>query len=191
MVTRARYFLVPMLLNAVLFAPAKVLALTWTYVGAACMADDGSADMYQAIAARFRHKSTHTGDIFARCNVTNPMDPRGRQSGNPNWDSLEVVYRDPPGAGNQVTAELVRVSNRSGGIFTLATFDSNCNDCEADPDSQTSSVHFIHEFDFDSYAYYVLIKVARTDSDPANNPDVSLVRLKSTAFGDDVNQEER
>lgn len=180
MVTRAAYLLLLIIASALLIFPAQVCALTWTHVAGACVPDDESRNRYESVAARFRHKDQHTGSIFAKCNVTNPMDPRGRLSGNPTWDSLEVVYVDPPGSGNQVLAELVRVSNRTGGIFTLATFDSNCDDCEADAAAQTRSVHFIHQFDFDSYAYYVLIKVRRTDADEANRPSVSMVRLKST-----------
>lgn len=142
----------------------------WTHVGAACVADESSAGKYEASAARFRHKGSNTGDIFARCNVTNPEDD-GR---NPNWDLLEVVYRCQAET-DQVTAELIRVSNETGGVHTLATFDSN--NFGTSPDEQTEHVTFNHSFNFVAFAYYVQIKVSRTSSAAGHNPSISIVRL--------------
>jgi hypothetical protein len=141
----------------------------WTSVAAACVPDEGSAGRYEANAARFRHRGTNTGDIYARCNVTNPRD----DGGNPAWNILQIVLTDPAGV-NQVTAELVRVSNANGGVFTLATVDSN--NWVANPATQLrSSIPFAVVYDFDTYSYYVQIKVSRANA--ASVPDVALVRL--------------
>jgi hypothetical protein len=117
------------------------------------------------------HKGSSTGDIFARANVANPQDD-GR---NPNWNCLEVVYRRQSST-DQVTADLIRVSNETGGIFTVATFASN--KFGTSPDEQTNSVDFYHTLDFENYAYYVQIKVSRTSSTAGHEPSVSIVRLK-------------
>ena len=45
-----------------------------TGIGAACVSDESSAGKYEASAARYRHKGSNTGAIYARCNVTNPLD---------------------------------------------------------------------------------------------------------------------
>jgi hypothetical protein len=142
----------------------------WTHVGAACMPDEGSTGKYEANAARFRHKGSFTGDIFARCNVTNPRD----DGLNPGWDCLEVVYSRQADT-DQVTAELIRVSNETGGVYTLATLDSN--NFGTSPDEQTKHVDFHHDFNFEHFAYYVQIKVSRKSSSAGHNPSISIVRL--------------
>lgn len=147
----------------------------WTHVGAACVADESSVGKYEASAARFRHKGSNTGDIVARCNVMNPQD----DGHDPNWDVFEVVYRRQAET-DQVTAELIRVSNETGGVYTLATFDSN--NFGTSPDEQTRSVEFHHAFDFEHHAYYVQIKVSRTSSAAGHNPSVSIVRLYQQLF---------
>jgi hypothetical protein len=46
---------------------------------------------------------------------------------------------------------------------------------------EPKSVTFNHTFNFLAYAYYVEIKVKRTTSGAANNPNISLVRLTHRA----------
>lgn len=79
---------------------------------------------------------------------------------------------------NQVTAELIAVTNRTGGIWTVATFDSNNPRFTADLDAQTRVVFFDLVFDFDSNAYYVWITVRRAVAGATNDPAVSIVRLR-------------
>jgi len=148
----ARAILVLLLLSVALLLSPSIAPVhaqstsVWTHVGAACVPDEDSAAKYEASAARFRHKGTNIGDIYARCNVVDPKD--GGED--PNWNFLEVVYFDQEGA-NQVTAELVRVSNSTGGVYTIPgehpnglsygpTFDSN--DFPSAATAQTRSVHF-------------------------------------------------
>ena len=144
----------------------------WTQVASTCAVIQGSTDLYETAAARFRHGGENIGEIYTRCNVTNPLD----DGGNPDWSLLEVVYFDQDGQSEsyQVTAELVRVSNSSGGIYTLATFDSN--DFVESLDAQTRTEDFNDNFDFSEFAYYVEIKVVRENA--TNNPAVSIVRLR-------------
>jgi hypothetical protein len=123
---------------------------------------------YNASAARFLHKGSNTGNIYARCNVTNPVDG----GGNPHWSVLELVYKDP-GSTTQVTGILYRVSNTTGGISPIATFDSNL--FAQLTTQQVNSVLFGHNFNFFAYAYYVELKVNRTAT--TYLPDVAIVRL--------------
>lgn len=171
---RKMYLLVPMVLEILLFSQnAAMASQPWTGVAGAFIPDESSLNKYESNAARFRHKGTQTGDIYAKCNVTSPISG-DFYSG---WSVLQVIYRDPDGSAtsNSVTVELIRVSNSTGGVFTIATF--NSNDFGASSSSQTHAVDFTHTFDFFSYAYYVQIKVSRTRSGATNNPDVSVVRL--------------
>jgi hypothetical protein len=149
----------------------------WTHVASACAVDDGSAAKYEVTAARFKVRTGATlpATVVARCNVTNPQD-----SGlDPNWEWLEVAYRDPDGVatGNQVKALLYRVSNATGGISLWATFDSNEI---AATGNNTAGVWFGGTLDFQNYAYFIEIQVTRSDT--ANDPTISIVRLKEGAI---------
>lgn len=164
---------VPMLLGILLLCPSPVTAQNsvWTWVGSAAVPDESSLDKYEAIGGQFRHKGTNTGSIYARCNVINPRD----DGQDPDWGLLEAVFRDPTGTGNQVKIQLIRVSNSTGGTYTIATLDSN--KFTASDDFQTKSIPFNYNFNFFSYAYYVLITVTRTSSGAGNNPACAIVRL--------------
>jgi hypothetical protein len=149
-------------------------ASVWTHVASACAVDEGSAASYEVNAGRFKVKTGATlpATVIARCNVTNPLD-----SGlDPYWDWLEVTYRDPDGTGtdSQVRALLYRVSNATGGVFLLATFDSNAFASTTD---NTEGILFGGTLDFDNYAYFVEIRVRRSGSD---DPTMSIVRLAQT-----------
>lgn len=158
--------------------PAAYIPAVWTHVAAACVPDEGSMSRFEANAARFRHKSTSTGSIYARCNVTNPAD----SGGGPTWSALEVVYLDPPTGTptdtNQITAELWRVSNSSGGVYRVALFDSNGLGRVARTTAQSGYTIFSHAFDFRNYAYYVQLKVSRVTTSTV--PEVYIVRLEES-----------
>lgn len=156
---------------ALLAAPGSAQAQSpvWTHVAAACMPDDANMTKFDTSGARFRHKGSNTGKIYARCNVTNPMDG----GGNPAWNAMEFVFKDN-GAGERVLAELYRVSNTSGGISLIGSVDSD--------DYAGSAAEQVHwellsttTFDFYKYAYYVMITVDRTGT--ATLPDAVIVRL--------------
>jgi hypothetical protein len=155
--------------SAALGLPGTAQAQVWTHVAAACTPDEVSIAKFDASAARFRHKGTNTGKIYARCNDVNPVDA-GTQ---PSWNVLEFVFKDN-GTGERVLAELYRVSNSSGGITLIGTVDSDDYAGSASAQTQwellTSTV-----FDFYKYAYYVLITVDRTGT--ATLPDAAIVRL--------------
>ena len=150
----------------------------WTHVGSACVADERSAGKYEASAARFRHKGSNTGSITARCNVTNPLD----NGGNPNWDLLEVVYFKQVET-SRVIVQLVRVSNSTGGVYTIETFDTDDPSYDnTSPTAQTRNKFFDYTFDFEKFAYFIEIKVRRESNTEEDIPAVSIVRLKQ-GFG--------
>jgi hypothetical protein len=147
----------------------------WTHVASACAVDEGSTAKYDVNAARLRVKTAATlpATVVARCNVANPRD----DGGDPGWNWLEVVYRDPDGiaTGSQVKALLYRVSNATGGVSLLTTFDSNEFPATAD---NTARALFGGSLDFYNYAYFVELQVKRSDT--ANDPTISIVRLLET-----------
>lgn len=49
-------------------------AQIWTCVGSAYAVDESSAASHDMNVAQFKFKSTCTGSIYGRCNVTNPSD---------------------------------------------------------------------------------------------------------------------
>ena len=156
---------------------AEARAEIWTHAASACAVDETSAAKYEVNAARFMVKggAMLPATVVARCNVT-----QARDSGvAPYWNWLEVTYRDPDGThtGNQVKALLYRVSNATGGIVLLATFDSNALPATGD---NTDGVLFGGIIDFFRYAYFVEIQVKRTDD--ANGPTISNIRLVETVF---------
>ena len=146
------------------------MAQIWTHVAAACTPDESSLSKFDASAARFRHKGTNTGAIYARCNVVNPMDAG---ASNPVWTWLELVFKDT-GEGGRVRAQLYRVSNSTGGTWLMGTVDSDSHPGSAGAQTRGAWLATSH-FDFEDYAYYVLLTVERTNT--AVLPDATIVRL--------------
>lgn len=150
----------------------------WTHVASACAVDEASAAKYDVNAARFKVKTgQQPATVVARCNVTNPQD----DGSDPWWNTLEVTYRDPDGtgAGSQVKALLYRVTNATGGVVLIGTFDSNAYATTGDYTARVL-VGGAADFDFDNYAYFVEIQVKRSDT--ANDPTISIVRLYEDLF---------
>lgn len=156
-------------LAASLAAPGGAVAQVWTHVAAACTVDEASTAKFDASAARFRHKGSSTGKIYARCNVVNPVDAGTK----PSWNAMELVFKDN-GDGERVLAELYRVSNSSGGIYLIGSVDSNSFPGSANEQTEWDWLTSTG-FDFYKYAYYVLLTVDRTGT--ATLPDAAIVRL--------------
>lgn len=159
---------------AALAAPATAQAQVWTHVVAACVPDDASMAKFDASGARFRHKGSNTGPIYARCNVVNAVDAGTK----PSWNAMELVFKDN-GDNDHVRAELYRVSNSSGGISLIGSVDSNDYAGSASEQTQWELLTST-SFDFYKYAYYVLVTVDRTGT--ATLPDAVTVRLLYQLF---------
>ncbi len=156
-------------LAALLAAPGSAVAQVWTHVAAACTVDEASTAKFDASGARFRHKGSNTGKIYARCNVVNPVDAGTK----PSWNAMELVFKDN-GDGERVLAELYRVSNSSGGIYLIGSVDSNSFPASVNEQTEWELLTSTN-FDFYKYAYYVLLTVDRTGT--ATLPDAAIVRL--------------
>ena len=81
------------------------------------------------------------------------------------------------GTGSQIKVSLIRVSNSTGGVYTVATLDSNTNASTA---QRVDGVDFSHVFNFADYAYYVQLEVKRTAT--SANPNISIARLYEMLF---------
>lgn len=57
-----------------LFFTPQLRAGEWVTVATACVPDEDTAGRYQADFGRFQFLGNNTGNIGARCNVTNPND---------------------------------------------------------------------------------------------------------------------
>ncbi len=161
---------------ALLASTSGASAQVWTGVAAACVPDESSAGSYDMSAARFQFAAGKTGAIYARCNVTNPSDAGFLLDG---WNYLEAAMIDPDGigTGSQIKVSLIRVSNSTGGVYTVATLDSNTNASTA---QRVDGADFSHVFNFADYAYYVQLEVKRTAT--SANPNISIARLYEMLF---------
>jgi hypothetical protein len=103
---------------------------------------------------------------------------------NPGFFILEAVFRDTDArsAESQVQLKLWRVSNANGGVFQIGdTLDSNVHgNPGVTPGSQTHGIAIPDAFDCVRYAYFVEIRIRRTNAN--QTPDVSLARLVYTLF---------
>jgi hypothetical protein len=113
----------------------------------------------------------HDGYIAVICNVDNPRF----SSTTPNWNQLQITYRDPDGLQGlqgkgteyQAYVELVRVSKTTGVWGRVASFDSNlqCSgtsiSCQGDNTVKNIAVSFSHSFDFNNYSYAVYGRLYR------------------------------
>jgi hypothetical protein len=159
-----------MLLGSLFLISHTASAATWSTSGSVCEPGVDSSGLFTFNDAKFLFAGTNTGEIKARCHVTNPMD-----SGVPAWNTMVVGYQDPDGTGinYQVTAQLVRVDKSSGVSTIVKTFSSNSF---VSTGATSHNVSFTHTFDFDNNAYYVTLTLDRVDS--SNNPAVWFVQLK-------------
>jgi len=158
-----------LLLPGAAFAQGPV----WTHTAAACAVDNASASKYETNGARFRFKvdGQTTGNIYARCNITNPKD----DGSNPGWNRLEVAYTDERESPNFVKATLYRVNKTSGGVSEIGTAFDSIN-FGAKPSGGAEEVTLTHTFNFTTYAYFVMLQIHREDA--SYNPSISAVRLK-------------
>jgi hypothetical protein len=143
----------------------------WTTAVSACVPDEDSIGAANLEQARFEFVGGVTGQIVARCNITDPGD-FGNGQGSPDWDRMTITYDDPDGFFSQyrVRVQLRSVRDTNGASSTITTFDSN-----AVSDSNPEVHPFSHTFDFVRNAYYLTIIVDRAITQA--NPRIMRVRL--------------
>ena len=142
----------------------------WTTVASACVPDESSDGIHNLEQARFEFWGASTGQIVARCNITDPHDLGNAFS--PPWNCMAITYDDPDGFFNQyrVRVQLRLARDTDGASQTITTFDSNL---VADDNPE---VHcFSHTFNFYRNAYYLTLILDREDAQA--NPRIMRVRL--------------
>jgi hypothetical protein len=173
------YLLILVALCFLLFGGSSAHAADgeWTTVAAACVPDEDSVGLYQFEQARFEFSGASTGQIVARCNITDPADLLGD---NPSWGLMDVTYNDPDGFFNssRVRVQLRRVHETTGASTTIATFDSNLFGIG----QQLKTLNFNHAFNFVDYAYYLTIILDRTDA-TVGTTRIERVRLYTPPVG--------
>jgi len=171
---KSKLFLLAALGSSLLIAQSA-FASRWTAVASTCMigadqvGDNGIYTYSSGSALTFA--SGETGEIKARCNVTNPMD-----SGNPTWNTLTVGYQDPDGhlTTYQVSVTLYRVNKSTGAIDTVGNVFNSNNFGAIGPKANSVTLNN-PTFDFADYSYWVTLDLVRNDS--ASNPSVWFVSL--------------
>jgi hypothetical protein len=168
----------PATAQVVEFVPA------WTAAASTCAPDEGAIGKYGFSYGDFFFNGSAVSNtstlgpipITVRCNVTNPLDVRGSEPANPNWDALIVGFQDPDGAGtnSRIVARLVRISRPTGAASIVATLNSG-----GDP-LTTRHERFVQfnasALNFANYEYFVEIYLYRASTAVAS-PRVYSVRL--------------
>lgn len=155
----------------------------WTHVASACVPDESALTKYAMSYADLYFKGSAVSDfgtfglspLSARCNVDNPLAVGVK----PVWNTFIVGYKDPDGKtlNNGVTARLIKISRATGGISTVATFNSNASPVTVRGEGY---VLFEHAFDYHNNAYMVQLDLYRTDA-TLPSPVVYSVRLVNSS----------
>lgn len=148
----------------------------WTTAASACVPDETSAGLYTLEQARFEFRPANTGQIVARCNITDPHDFGNAAS--PAWNCMSITYDDPDGffSRYRVRVQLRLARDTDGASQTITTFDSNLV-ADSNPE-----VHcFNHSFNFYRNAYYLTLILDRDNTQA--NPRIMRVRLFNAPVG--------
>jgi len=114
--------------------------------------------------------------LLARYNVTNTFD-NGANANTPGWDTLELGAIAP--TGSSVTADLYRIENCSGKIFSPILNQPNLPLCSVTIAAHTpatcNTCTFIKPIDFGSYLYMIVLRIQR--SNPTIQPHAYTLRV--------------
>jgi hypothetical protein len=148
--------------------PAVLVLRTrpWSAVGSTCVPDDDTPASRYNSDFNFgfvEFSSLQMGDLYFTCMVNTPIDQYdpGLGGREPDWNRLTLTYMDP-GANGYVEAKLIRKHLTNGVAVVLATVLSNAN--------QGAGIRFTSVplnpaiFDFDTYVYFVRVRLNRTVS---------------------------
>ena len=141
----------------------------WSSVGAACAPDDDSPyTRYESQPSYgyVEHATGVTGDLYFVCNVTTPIDS---YPGEPDWNTMYLTYKDPDASG-YVQATLYRKRLTTGGVASLGSLTST------DGTGVRESSILVSGFDFDTYAYFVRIRMNRSTT--TSDQEFHIVRLQ-------------
>ena len=142
----------------------------WSAVGSTAAPDDDAPytryEVYPS-GGYIEFKTNITGDNFFTCNVTTPIDS---YPGEPDWNRMYLTFKDPD-ANGYVQATLYRKNLATGAVsFPLATVTST------DGAGVREAYVTVSGFDFDTYAYFVRIRMTRTNA--SSDQEFHIVRLQ-------------
>ena len=165
-----------LVITAVLFVVLASVALVgaaqtrpWSAVGSTAAPDDDAPyTRYEVYASGgyIEFKTNITGDNYFTCNVTTPIDS---YPGEPDWNRMYLTFKDPD-ANGYVQATLYRKRLTNGAVSALATVTST------DGAGVREAYVTVSGFDFDTYAYFVRIRMNRTNA--SSDQEFHIVRLQ-------------
>jgi hypothetical protein len=139
--------------------PAQAFTATWVWSMTAntCVPSSKSINNARYVAGSYvTHRGKSTAPIILYCPMSSVADFEPGTS----W-YLDVTYLDSNGSGGGAVVEVkvVKQNVQSGVTSDVWTFNSN--------DENTTSIHrssvtFLHDFDFETHAYYMQIKLDRS-----------------------------
>ena len=141
----------------------------WSAVGSTAAPDDDAPYTryeVQPSSGYIEFKTNVTGTNYFTCNVTTPIDS---YPGEPDWNRMYLTFKDTD-ANGLVEAKLYRKRLTTGAVGTLATVTST------DGAGVREASVTVSGFDFDTYAYFVRIRMYRTDA--SSDQEFHIVRLQ-------------
>lgn len=139
--------------------PAQAFTATWVYSMTAntCVPSSKSINNAHYASGNYvAHRGKSTAAIVLYCPMSSVDDFEPGTS----W-YLDVTYLDSTGSGNGafVEVKVMKQNVQSGVTSTVWTFDSNSENTTS---VHRSTVTFLHDFDFETYAYYMQITLDRS-----------------------------
>jgi len=140
----------------------------WSAVGSTAAPDDDAYARYEVwpTSGYIEFRTNIVGELYFTCNVTTPIDS---YPGEPDWNRMYLTFRDPDANGH-VSATLFRKRLATGAVTAMATLTST------DGAGIREAYVNVAGFDFDTYAYFVRIRLFRTSA--SSLQQFHIVRLQ-------------
>jgi len=141
----------------------------WSAVGSTCAPDDDTPYFnYEVMVSSgyIEHRTSKMGDLYFTCNVTTPVDS---WPGEPDWNRLYLTFKDTDRYGN-VQAMLYRKNLLTGVVAAIVAVTST------DGAGVRSTYSLVPTFNFDTYAYFVQIRITRVNT--VSDQEFHIVRLQ-------------
>lgn len=140
---------------------ASAATTYWSMVAAGCTPGDPAIqnNRYQIQSGHVAHAGTNVDVISLYCPVT-ALDP-GEVAASGEPTQVTMTFQDEStSVGDNITAQLIRMTRTSGALTTIATLDSDSTDGMG-TGVQKQAASYTHTFDFTTYVYYVRIDIDR------------------------------
>jgi hypothetical protein len=152
---------------------AQIQTRPWSAVGSTCVPDDDTPYTRYEVwpsSGYIEFKTDVTGTNYFTCNVTSPVDEYPDE---PDWTAIYLTFKDPD-ANGFVEAKLYRKNLATGAVGLMQTVTSTDGVGIRERDALISG------FDFDKYAYFVRIRMYR--SNVSSDQEFHIVRLQFVLY---------